>query len=53
MCKFFYCFVVTIRCKSFATWNVVPTLCFDINIPPKSPFAKGGLGPASQEKVVL
>ena len=24
-----------------------------IDIPPKSPFGKGGLGPATQEKVVV
>ena len=53
MCNFFIVLLLLFRCMFFATWNVVPTLCFDINIPPKSPIGNVGLGPASQEKVVL
>ena len=36
----------------FATWNVIPCIMFldeGIDIPPKSPFGKGELGPATQD----
>ena len=36
----------------FATWKVIPRIMFldeGIDIPPKSPFGKGGLGSATQK----